>query len=334
MNGPDPSLAAWPFFGLEDDQRPALARARAANQAIALVTLIRTDFSAPRPVGTQMTVSETELRGYFSGGCVEADVAIHARRTLEDGEPRRLVYGQGSPWPDIALLCGSRIELLSERIAPDDPATQTLLDLARLRRPALWRSDGVTRHCTALESGGLAPALDLTEAPFGVSLYFPPPPRLIVVGADPTALAITELGRWMGIETHLIRHKGPAAAPFAGMEGLYHAKAPAEALDDIGLDPWSFVAIATHDAALDLEACQAALATPAPYVGVLGARKRFAARHQDLARLGVSESDIGRLKAPIGLDLGGKSPREIALSVLAQITAQIHHHRPSGCPAP
>ncbi|HLY80530.1 MAG TPA: XdhC family protein, partial [Caulobacteraceae bacterium] len=97
------------MFGLGDDSRPALEAARAAGKPCAVATIVALDGGGPRPVGTQMVIGDGVLSGFLSGGCLEADVAGHAEACLADGEPRRLVYGTGSPWPDIRLLCGARI---------------------------------------------------------------------------------------------------------------------------------------------------------------------------------------------------------------------------------
>ena len=140
-------LPDWPMFGLGDDSRPALAAARASATPVALITIVGLDGGGPRPVGTQMVVGEGILSGFLSGGCLEGDVVGHAQACLVDGEPRRLVYGTGSPWPDIRLLCGARIDLLVERIAPDDAAVGELLALREARRPAVWISDGRRRVC-------------------------------------------------------------------------------------------------------------------------------------------------------------------------------------------
>src|SRR5476649_1718990 len=129
------------------DVRPTLREVRDAGLACTLATLIAVEGGGPRPVGTQMVFSPGIVAGYFSGGCVESDVADHAFSCLADGEPRTLVYGEGSPWPDIQLLCGARIEIFLERIAPDDPALADLLSAHAERRPVVWVSDGVTRQC-------------------------------------------------------------------------------------------------------------------------------------------------------------------------------------------
>ncbi len=312
----------WPDFGLGDDVRPALAAARARAEACALVTLVRADGGAPRPEGAQMLVGEGgTLSGFLSGGCVEGDVVLHAQATLSDGRPRTLVYGEGSPWPDIRLLCGARIELLVERVGADDPAAGALLALAQARRPALWRTDGTVRACTpADEAPPAGPALPIAR-------FHAPPPRLIVVGGDPTALAIASLSSTLGFETHLVRPLGPETPPPLPAV-TYHRSGPAEAFAAVGLDPWTHVAVATHDLETDEDALAAALPSPAAYVGVLGARRRIADRRARLLRRGVSAEAIGRLHGPIGLDLGGKAPFEIAVAVLAQVTALRHAAAP------
>jgi xanthine dehydrogenase accessory factor len=253
------------------------------------------------------------VSGFLSGGCLESDVAGHARACLEDGQPRRLVYGEGSPWPDIRLLCGARIEILLERIAPDDAATEALLALEDARVPARWTSDGLRRAC-APASGAPAPWQG------GFSRLYDPPLRLIVLGSDPTALAIATLGAQAGCQTTLVRPKGPEQPP--ALPGFaYSRDEPDQALAAIGLDPFTAVAVATHEAELDHAALAVALPSKAFYVGALGARRRVGERKAALLAAGVSAGDVARLHAPIGLDLGGKAPWEVAIAVLGEITA-------------
>jgi len=288
-----PSLPQWPVFGFDDDARPALRAAAAAGHAAALATIVGLEGGGPRPVGTQMVIAGDAVSGFLSGGCLEADVVGHARSVLDDGAPRRLVYGEGSPWPDIRLLCGARIEVQLECIPPDDRAILALLELTDARAPAPW--------------------------PGAFRRLYQPAVRLIVIGADPTALAIAMLGARIGCETTLVRPRGPAEPPpIAG--AAYSRDDPDEALAYIGLDPWTAVAVATHDAELDHAALAVALPSKAFYVGALGARRRVPDRIDGLRRSGLSDADIGRLRAPIGLDLGGKAPWEVAVAVLAEIT--------------
>ena len=308
-------LPDWPAYGLCDDMRPALAAARAERTPAVLGTLVEAVGGAPRPPGSQMLVTDDGASGFLSGGCVEADVAGHARAALRDGRTRRLVYGEGGPWPDIRLLCGARIEVVLERVGPDDPAAKRLLQLSARREPALWWSDGERRAVAPPE----APA----PFPGAFGRLYAPTPRLVVVGGDPTALAIAGLSVTLGFETHLVRPRGPEAPPpFAGV--IYHRGEPERAFADAPLDRWSHVAVATHDLETDEAALVAALASPAAYVGVLGARRRIPERRARLLGRGVAPEALARLRAPIGLDLGGKAPWEIAVAVLAEVTAARH----------
>lgn len=317
MNRPEP-LPDWPDYGLSDDIRPTLKAAMAAGKPAALVTLYAVEGGGPRPPGTLMLFAEGLVSGFLSGGCVEGDVAGHAFATLADGEPRHLVYGEGGPWPDIRLLCGARIELLVEKIAPDDAAARALLAMGEARRPALWRTDGVRRSCEAAPDG--APVLGVGQ-PFTLERRFDPTPRLAVVGADPTALAIAALGATSGMITTLIRPKGPSAPP--PLIGVAYLRSdPAEALAEVGVDAWTAIAIATHDADTDHAALLAALPSAAGYIGLLGARRRLPERLARLRADGVSEAQLARLHAPIGLAIGGKAPWEVAVAVIGQILAE------------
>ena len=308
----------WPTFGLADDMRPALRAASLAGETIALATLYAVGEGGPRPPGSQMVFTPNAVCGFLSGGCIEADIAIHAASVIEDGEPRQLVYGQGSPWPDIQLLCGSRLDILVERIAPDDPALAGLLAETAARRPAVWVSDGRGRRLEA--PGGVAPACAFRASPLELRRLYDPAPRLVVFGSDPIALATASLGAQAGFETTLVRPKGPSAPPpFPGL--AYSRASPEAALRDIVPDAWTAIAVATHDWEIDHDALLAALPSAAGYVGVLGARRRIPERLARLRAAGVEEASLARLRAPIGLDLGGKAPWEIAVSVLAEIIA-------------
>lgn len=307
------SDGAWPMYGMADDARPALAAALSRGPA-ALATIVALDGGGPRPVGTQMVFGDQIISGFLSGGCIEADVEGHARACLEDGLPRRLVYGAGSPWPDIRLLCGARVEILLERIAPDDPAVRVLLDLAERRAPAFWASDGARRLCA---EEPLAPWRGAFER------AYEPPPRLVVVGGDPTALAVASLAIQSGFQTTLVRPKGPSSPPpLPGVD--YRRGEVARAMAELGLDTWTAVAVCGHDPDQDHEALVAALPSPAAYVGLLGARRRLPERLARLKAAGLSDRDLAKLQAPIGLDLGGKAPFEVAVAVIGEVMATRH----------
>lgn len=323
----------WPAFGLEDDIRRALARARAKGEACALATLFAVEGGAPRSVGAQMLVSHSHMAGFLSGGCIEADVALNAAQLLHDATHRFLVYGSGGP-ADIRLPCGSRIDILLERLAPDDAAAGDLLTLTAARRPALWISDGLERMC--VDADAVVTRGPWTQAPiaardgaacgrregaFALFRRYPPPLRLILIGGDPVALAVLRMAREMGVKTALLRPKGPGEPPLPGAD--YFRGDMSEAFAALAPDPWTAIAVLTHDLDQEHEALSLALRSEAGYVGALGSRRRMPERARRLEEAGFTHGDIVRIRAPIGLATGGKTPWEIAVSILAEVGAAI-----------
>jgi xanthine dehydrogenase accessory factor len=324
----------WPSFGLEDDIRPLLKSLIARGRPSVLATLFAGEGGSPRGLGAQMLIADDAVSGYLSGGCVEADVALHARQVMADGRAKRLIYGRGGP-ADIRLPCGGRIEVLLEHLDATDSSACRLLELGEARIPALWLTDGEQRACLAPDDRTEDLAEPLREGlraaraggycgALGQAVFrrFNPAQRLVVIGADPPALAMAAMGAQVGFETTLARPKGPPALPpAAGV--AYLRSSPAQAMSQVGLDAWTAVAVATHDADLDDEAVITALSARTGYVGVLGSKRRLPERLERLRALGVSQEALGRLKAPIGLPLAGKSPWEIAVSVIAEIIQEV-----------
>ena len=299
-------MTDWYPAGLEDDMRPRMFAAADAGQPFALVTIVAAQGGGPRGVGAQMVVTTDDMGGFLSGGCIEADVALHARDVLESGQVVRLVYGEGSPFVDTRLPCGGRLDLQVERFTPDDPLLADLRAARDHRRLATLTSDQGRRD---LVPGDV-------QRPDRLRAYAPSQ-RLIVIGADAFALAIADEGARQGWETVFVRPNGPEAPP--PVAAAYLRDAPAAALERLGCDRWTAVAIATHDADLDHQAIKAALATDAGYVGVLGSRRRLPDRLDRLRSDGVPDDALARLKAPIGLRIGARAPREVAVSVVGEI---------------
>ncbi len=315
--------ADWPLFGWSDDVRDALAAAREDRRACVLATLYKVEGSAPRGPGAQMLFTPTpdgplDAAGYFSGDCIEGDVAAHAAQVLADGAPRRLHYGMGSPWIDIRLRCGGALYILLERIAPDCPATAALLDHARARQACLWTSNGVERQVVPIEASDPAPLLAHEDAPFALLRRFDPPRRLIVSGGDPGALAVAQLSALARFETILVRPDGPRTPPpFALTQ--YRREAPAETIAALRADRWTAYLGATHEDHHDLPACLAALRAGAGYVAMIGARSRAPARLAALEAAGASAEERARLRLSPGITGLGKSPFEVATGILAEI---------------
>lgn len=308
--------SSWRMTAQIDDIRVPLAGVRTAGEPFAIATLVAVEGSAPREPGAQMLITAGEYWGFLSGGCIEADVARHGREALAEGAPRILRYGEGSPWIDIKLACGSGITVLVEPVAAQDPAAATLMKGFAARKPVVWASDGLHRSASQGEDA----AFSWDGA--GYTKLYTPSARLVLIGEDGTALAAAALALQAGMEVALVTRGGPEAPPFPGIE--YHRSAPAEALAEIGIDRWSAVAVLSHDREDDERGLAAALQSPAFYVGAIGARARLDARIAKLRGHAVSETQIARLHAPIGLQGFGKAPREIALSLVAEVAQAFH----------
>lgn len=319
----------WPTFGWMDDVRPALAEAMAMDEPCVLATLFKVEGSAPRGPGAQMLFFRTPIEtatklsnprqrmhafGYFSGDCIEGDVAAHAAEVLDTGQPRRLHYGLGSPWIDIRLRCGGALHVFLERIMPDNAAAAALIEAARTRRAVIWQSDGLSQR--TLEADG--PLLEWTEAPFTLARRHDPPRRLIVSGGDPGALAAAYLGGEALFETILVRPDGPVSAPPFAVSQYLRDK-PDVALARLGMDRWTAYLGATHEDEDDLGGCLAALRGGAGYVGMIGARSRAAGRIAALEALGATPDELARLRLSPGIPGLGKAPWEVATGIMAEI---------------
>ena len=305
----------WPTFGWADDVRPALAQALASETPCVLATLVRVEGSAPRGPGAQMLFVGKEASGYFSGDCIEGDVAGHAAKVLENGGPEVLHYGAGSPWIDIRLRCGGALHILLERIRGDSLPARDLIECAQERRPCVWSSDGIVQ---IVESGAGDPLLEWTDTPLHMKRRYDPPRRLIVSGGDPGALALAKLAHEARFETILIRPDGPETPPPFPVSQYLRAD-PALALADLGVDRWTAYVGATHEDEHDLGGCLAALQGGAGYVGMIGAKVRAEGRKAALQGMGASEEQLARLTLSPGIRGLGKAPWEVATGIVAEV---------------
>lgn len=311
-----PTESDWPLFGLVDDVRPALREILSSGRAGALATLVRVDGPSPRAIGAQMAIAaDGRIAGYVSGGCVEGSVAAVGREVAETGAPRHLVFGAGSPFSDVRLVCGSRIEVFVEQARADDETLTAVLDAGEARR-------AITRWMQPNGRAEIRPvddhAIGVDDQTGAIWRRYDPPTRVIVLGQDPVALATAQMARSMGYESVLARRLGPPSAP-PQFSSRYLAAAPADALSRIALDRWTAVVTTTHDLDDDHEALEYALRSPAFYIGALGSRLRVADRIMKLEQAGLDWENIRRLRAPVGLDIGAATPMEIALSILGDI---------------
>lgn len=302
-----------------------------SGRKAALATVVETWGSAPRQPGSQLAISgEGQIMGSVSGGCVEGAVVTEALEAMEDGQSRLLSFGVSDETAfSVGLACGGTIRVLVEPVGKALPET-LLNDLVAARaakRPVAYAVHPET-GARALYRPGQDGAADLrlrsdkagVEEDGRFIAPHNPPLRLIVVGAVHIAQPLLAMARACGYSPILIdpRDTFGAAERFPGetvLDGW-----PDEALAALVPDARTAIVTLTHDPKLDDPAIQVAARSPAFYLGCLGSKKTHAKRVERLRQAGLAEAEIARIHAPVGLDIGAKTPAEIALSVLAQIT--------------
>ena len=267
------------------------------------------------------------MMGSVSGGCVEGAVVEEALAAIEDGRSRVLTFGVSDEQAfAVGLACGGTIRILLEPVGAAIPVA-LLADLvaARADRRAVAYRVNLTTWARRLETPSEALATRFRADQSGVEgddfiAIHNPPLRMVIVGAVHIAQHLVTMARACGYDPLLVdpREAFGTAARFPG-EVISHDW-PDAALAAFGLDARTAVVTLTHDPKLDDPAIRAALASPAFYIGCLGSTRTQAKRLTRLTEAGFTDTDLARLHAPVGLNIGARSPAEIALSVMAQIT--------------
>lgn len=313
----------------------------AAGKGAALATVIQTWGSAPRPTGSQLAISsDAELMGSVSGGCVEGAVAAEALEALEDGACRVLSYGVSDDEAfAVGLACGGEIRVMVEPInvgrGPDEAMIRDLAAARADRSAAIYAVNPETWERRLIQPGAADPLAEEAAAArrgdksgfAGESGWFlgvhNPPLKMAVVGAVHIAQPLMKMARIGGYDAVLIdpREAFGSAARFP--DEVISNDWPDDALAAFGLDERTAVITLTHDPKLDDPAIMAALSAPVFYLGCLGSKRTHAKRVVRLTEAGFSETDIARIHAPVGLDIGGKSPAEIAVAIMAEITQKL-----------
>lgn len=296
-----------------------LAAAAWKGESMALATVVSTWGSAPRPKGSHMLVhADGRFEGSVSGGCVESDILQTAAEVIA-GAPFQLKhYGvaDAAAW-EVGLPCGGEIAVMVQPVSAEgfDPELFDRIAAARTRGEVLTvHTDLATGHTDQrpLETGEMF-----------VNRY-DPPRRLLIVGAVQIAQSLAALAQTLGIETVVIdpRARFLTEERFPGV--TLDDRWPDEAVAAYRPGPSTAVVTLSHDIKIDDPALIAALATDAAYVGALGSRKSHAARRERLGQAGVNADQIGRIDAPVGIDIGAIGPSEIALSIAAAMIGAFH----------
>ncbi|MDE1939834.1 MAG: XdhC family protein [Alphaproteobacteria bacterium] len=326
----------------EDDVPCIAAQWLAEGRKVALGTVMKTWGSAPRQPGSQIAVRDDgAFVGSVSGGCVEGAVIEHARAAMEDGQVRRLEFGVADQmaW-SVGLTCGGRIEIFVEPI--DGAASRNTfqaLNVARQARRSLVRAvDLATGEHRLIDpstdTSALNPAASeaiRTDRSASVEVdgrswllvVFNPPIDLVIVGAVHVAQPLTKMAAQCGYDVRVMdpRTSFATEARFPGVV-LSH-EWPDEALAKRPLGARSALIALAHDPKLDDPALSAALSSQAFYIGALGSKRTHASRLERLKAHGFSDDALARIHGPVGLSIGAKTPAEIAVSIMAQITERL-----------
>ncbi|MDT7837859.1 XdhC family protein [Aquabacterium sp. OR-4] len=293
----------------------------AAGHRVVLGTITRTWGSAPRPPGSTVAVRDDGLiAGSVSGGCIEDDLIDKARGgVLAAGVPQVIRYGiDADAAHRFGLPCGGLIELVLEPVLPRtrlDELLQRLADGQRVRRVLSLASGEVS-----LQPPTDTDELELSDAT--LTTHHGPHWRLLLIGAGQMTQYLAQMGTALGYQVIVCDPREEYAEGFAIDGATLLRTMPDDTVRELRVDGHTAVIALTHDPKLDDLALMEALTSEAFYVGAIGSRANQAKRRERLMEhFGISAAQLDRLHGPVGLKNGARTPPEIAVSILAEVTA-------------
>jgi xanthine dehydrogenase accessory factor len=296
---------------------------RKAGHAVTLGTIVKTWGSAPRPVGALVVIRDDgQVVGSVSGGCVEDDLIEKVRAgNLAKDAPQLVTYGvtneEATRW---GLPCGGTLQVVLEPVV-DASGLGELLETVS-RQQLVRRSLDMKTGRAVLAPGQWQDAIEFDGAL--LTTVHGPRWRLLLIGAGQLTQYLAEMARMLDYHVSVIepREEYALAWNVAGI-GL-DRRMPDDVIAEANLDGHSAVVALTHDPKIDDLALMEALKSAAFYVGAIGSKKNNDARRARLLEFDLSESEIARLRGPVGLYIGSKTPPEIAVAILAEMTAVRH----------
>ena len=323
---------------MDDILEQALAW-RKAGFGVAIATVVETWGSSPRPVGSQLVINDRgAFAGSVSGGCIETFVVSEAIDVIAEGEPQLLEYGVSDEQAsEVRLACGGTVRVFVER-APSLDELEKMLQYQPIARVVDLRS-GISTRVAGKESEGqlilspdtMADVLKRLEshasgivpsanAELFVRIYAAAR-QLIIIGATHITQSLAPMASAIGYDVCVIDPR-PLFAGHDRLVGVSVITDPVEiAMRGFSLDRSTAVVVLAHDPMLDDPALRASLKSEAYYIGCLGSRKTHGERLDRLRVAGFDDDTLARLHGPVGLDIGGRSPAEIAVSILAEMIA-------------
>ena len=302
--------------------RELLQRARdwrVAGREVALVTVLRTWGSSPRPPGSLLVMCRDGAHaGSVSGGCVEEDLLARYRNGELGELPTRVDYGVNREEATrYGLPCGGRLELLVEALVDVEPLDALIEAMDGHRLTARE----VDLHSGAVRLRPAGPEVEFSLSETALVRGFGPTWRLLLIGAGHLSQYVARMGLMLGYEVMVCDPREETARdwhePGTRLVGLM----PDDAVKEFSGHERSIVLALTHDPKLDDLALLEALGSDAFYVGAIGSQRNCEQRRRRLREMGIPEAQLQRLHAPVGLPIGSHTPPEIAVSILAGITA-------------
>ena len=291
-----------------------------AGRRVLLVTVVKTWGSSPRPEGAMLAVRDDGLVvGSVSGGCIEDDIVERVRREgMTETAPRAVKYGVSADEARrFGLPCGGTIQLVLEPLGPECGIRALLreIEAGHLVARRLDLPSGRASLHPARASDGLA--FDGTT----LTTIHGPRYRMLVIGASQLSKYLAQIAVGLDYQVTVCDPREEYMDTW-DIPGVTLVRTmPDDTVLAMKLDERCAVVALTHDPKLDDLALMEALKSPAFYVGALGSRANNARRRERLLEFDVSPAELARLHGPIGLYIGSRTPPEIAISILAEITA-------------
>jgi len=296
---------------------------RAAGRRVALGTIVKTWGSAPRPVGAMVAIRDDgQVVGSVSGGCVEDDLIEKIKSlSVAAHKPALVTYGvtneEATRW---GLPCGGTLELVMEPLSDESGIAELLQRISQqqlVRRRLEMDSGRAT-----LEPGRWQDVLEFDGRV--LSAVHGPRWRLVLIGAGQLTRYLAEMARMLDYHVVVVDPREEYAGGW-DLPGIPLDRGmPDDVVRDLNMDGHSAMVALTHDPKLDDLALMEALKSAAFYVGAIGSKKNNDARRLRLREFDLSEGEIARLRGPVGLYIGSKTPPEIAVAILAEMTAVRH----------
>jgi xanthine dehydrogenase accessory factor len=289
------------------------------GRRVALGMVLRTWGSSPRPPGSLLAMNDRgNYRGSLSGGCVEETlVTRYADGDIAGPQPTTIDFGINRQEASrMGLPCGGRLEILVEELRDEQQIGALLERLARGELVA--RTIDTVTGKVSLQAGRGGPELEIRDD--RVTKTFGPAWQLLLIGDGQLARHLASMASQLDYRVTICDPRDLYSAPLPG-EVEFTQAMPDDAVGRISDQARTAIVALAHDPKQDDLGLGAALESGAFYIGALGSRKSAQARSRRLESLGYSPADIERIHGPAGLAIGSKRPAEIALSILAQITA-------------